>query len=289
MIRRLYTLHEATKAEGGGSEFADQIDVRGLGDLVLQPERPVSGVDEQAAEPRVLEILSGSHRGREDAGLFAARAGEGLGPGDGHHRVVLLTFQRRVGRLHPGQDLAHDEWLAALGQGQSNGVDIGRAPDIAGLDSLEDRVLLLSLGHQTQRALPTMVSVVVDPSLTQHATTESPLRLAMLPMVILVGRLLAEIECMGRGPQADHRAARLHIVDDVLHLIVRQIAEPGGDNHQVGCVESLESGDVVVLVGVDLTAGGVDREQDRTFETVAVGQNLAELGQALLGDTPRRR
>ena len=50
---------------------------------------------------------------------------------------------------------------------------------------------------------------------------------------------------MRGGAEADDRLARLDIVGDVLHLVVGQIAEARGDDHQVGGLECFEAGDVV--------------------------------------------
>src|SRR5262249_44637966 len=85
-----------------------------------------------------------------------------------------------------------------------------------------------------------------------------------------------------RGAEADDGAAGFDVVGEVLHLVVRQVAEPGGDDHQVGRVEGGEAGDVVIAVRVDGAVVG-DGEQDDALEAVAGGGDFGELGQGLLG------
>ena len=60
--------------------------------------------------------------------------------------------------------------------------------------------------------------------------------------------------------QANDRLARLQIILDVLHLIVRQSAEARQDDHQIGFVERLKAGNVVVLVRIDIAGLWIDLE-----------------------------
>ena len=101
--------------------------------------------------------------------------------------------------------------------------------------------------------------------------------------VLGVGLARLDVEGVRRGPQADDRLARLDVVDDVLHLVVGQVAEAGEDDHQVGRLERLQAGDVVVAVGVDRAVLGIDGEQDGAVEAVVLGQDLGQLRQRLLG------
>ena len=88
---------------------------------------------------------------------------------------------------------------------------------------------------------------------------------------------------MGRRPHADDRPARFDILDDVLHLLVGQVAEARGDNHQVGRLEALPGrGCCRVWLG-SIVPSLVDGEQHGAFETVMLGQDLAQLRQRLLG------
>ena len=64
---------------------------------------------------------------------------------------------------------------------------------------------------------------------------------------------------MGGGAHAEHRPARLQVIVDELHLLVRKIAEAGGDDHQVGGPERFQAGDVVMKIGIDQTGLRIDR------------------------------
>ena len=78
---------------------------------------------------------------------------------------------------------------------------------------------------------------------------------------------------MGRRAHSDHRPAALHIVHNVLHLIVRQIAKPGKEDHQVGSFEMFQARDI----GVDVRADGpilrIDGKQDDAGKPMALCQD----------------
>ena len=60
------------------------------------------------------------------------------------------------------------------------------------------------------------------------------------------------------------------------------------DDHQIGRVESLQAGNVTVLIGIDLAAARVDFEQYRAGKAMMIGQDLRQLRQILPRiDTPR--
>ena len=92
-----------------------------------------------------------------------------------------------------------------------------------------------------------------------------------------------EVEGVRRGAHADDRLARLDVIDDVLHLLVGQIAEAREDDHQVGRLERLQAGDVVVAGSGLIVPSLVDGEQHGALEAVMLGQDLGQLRQGLLG------
>ena len=65
----------------------------GLGrDRGFQSDAPVAGVDEQAPDAFLLEIVAVTQGGGEDAGRLAGRAREGLDPRHGHGRFSRVRF-----------------------------------------------------------------------------------------------------------------------------------------------------------------------------------------------------
>ena len=138
-----------------------------------------------------------------------------------------------------------------------------------------------ALGDDPARALLAVAAVVADPGLAQHLPAEAAVPLLALPAVAGVGLAPLDVEGVRRRPQADDRPARLDVVDDVLHLVVGQVAEAGEEDHQVGRLERLQAGDVVATVGVDRPVL-VDREQHRALEAVMLREDLRQLRQRLL-------
>ena len=65
----------------------------------------------------------------------------------------------------------------------------------------------------------------------------------------------------------------------MLHLLVGQFPKAGEDQHQVGRIERLETGNVGLVLGIDFTGFGVDREEDRAVEAVMRRQDLRHHGQ----------
>ena len=88
---------------------------------------------------------------------------------------------------------------------------------------------------------------------------------------------------MGGGAEADDGFAGLHEVGDVLRLCVRQDAPAGEENHHVGGLQGLQSGNIVTNAGIDDAGGGVDGEEDGAFEAMLAGEDFRELGQGLCG------
>ena len=68
----------------------------------------------------------------------------------------------------------------------------------------------------------------------------------------------------------------------MLHLLVGEVAKPGGDHHQIGRFELLEAGDVVVGVGIDQAVGRIDRKHHGAVEAVVAGEDLRQLREGLL-------
>ena len=145
--------------------------------------------------------------------------------------------------------------------------------------------MILGVGRdQAPGALMAMVAVMVDPRLSEHLPAKALRHFftSLLPAVVRVGLPFGHVEGMGRRPQTDHRLAGPEIVVDLLHLLVGQVAEPGGDHHQVGHTQRLEAGNVGGGVGADLTRRWIDRIEHGAGETVVPGENLRQLRERLL-------
>ena len=139
-------------------------------------------------------------------------------------------------------------------------------------------------GQKPARALAAVAAVMADPGLAEHLPAEA-LREALatvIPTPAAVGPPLGDVEGVGCRPHRHDRLARLQEGVDVLHLLVGKVAKPRGDHHQVGRVELLEAGDVVVGVGVDLAGGRVNRKHDGAIEAVVAGEDLRQLRKSLL-------
>ena len=141
-------------------------------------------------------------------------------------------------------------------------------------------------GDEAEGALLAVVAVVIDPLFTEHEPAEAVGPLLLLAPVAVavvgVGPVFGHVEGMRGRPHSDHRLAGPQVVVDVLHLLVGQVAEPGGDHHQVGIVEGLEAGDVLLLVGIDLARRRIDGVEHRAVEAVVGGEDPAQLGEGLL-------
>src|SRR5262245_13896335 len=97
-------------------------------------------------------------------------------------------------------------------------------------------MVFLSLGEDAAGALGGMLTVMADPGFAENLTAEA-LGVGFVVGVVGVFRVgLAgfDVESVGGGADADDRLAGLQIGDDVLHLIVGQVAKAGENHHQVG-------------------------------------------------------
>src|SRR5713226_8057869 len=83
-IRRLAPFYKAIAAERARMEFSHTIYL-GLGRyLIIQADRPVTGIDQKPAKPLACEILGCAHGGREHSARLISPAPIRLSPGNGH-------------------------------------------------------------------------------------------------------------------------------------------------------------------------------------------------------------
>jgi hypothetical protein len=88
---------------------------------------------------------------------------------------------------------------------------------------------------------------------------------------------------VSRGPHSDDGLARVHIVGDVLHLIVRQIAEASEEHERIGGRQRLKARYVVADVRIHHARSGVGGEQNRAPEAMVRAEDPRELWESLLG------
>ena len=102
-----------------------------------------------------------------------------------------------------------------------------------------------------------MVPVMVDPGLPKDQPPKSlrPFLLvtSVVETVVGIGAVLCHVEGMGCRSHADDGATTLEIVIDFFHLFVGQVPEPGGNHHEFCIPQSLKAGNILLLVGGDLT------------------------------------
>lgn len=100
MIGRLDAFFVGAKSVEGGIVSANVVDVAFLGDAVFHFQRPIAGVDKEAAKSLTKQVHGGSHSSAEDAVDVAGLAGVCPGPSEGHEGCFQFD---RVGRFHAGQ------------------------------------------------------------------------------------------------------------------------------------------------------------------------------------------
>ena len=139
--------------------------------------------------------------------------------------------------------------------------------------------------HQPAGALLPVVAVMADPHLSQHQPAKAALPGLLLSAVAVVVVGICRVGDAGKGvgrrPHADNRLAGLEIGVNMPHLLLRQLAEAGGDHHQIGVAERLKARDIRLLVGIDLPGFGIDRKHYPAVEAMPVGQDLGQLRQGL--------
>src|SRR5579875_254040 len=111
-----------------------------------------------------------------------------------------------------------------------------------------------------QGALLSVLSMMLDPGFTEHKASEASIW--SIPTVLGVSRTGFEVKSVRCRPYADHRFPGVHIIDYMLHLTVRQIAEASKEHHQIGRVECFQARDVVKLLGIDITRFAIYSKQD---------------------------
>ena len=92
-VRRTDSFAMTPGAERQRLIVADEFDIGRCRNSVVEPSRPKDGVDRHAAGSLAEKVLSVGKRRSEDAGVFAVGFVDAR-PGDRHHRVVLLAYDR---------------------------------------------------------------------------------------------------------------------------------------------------------------------------------------------------
>ena len=84
------------------------------------------------------------------------------------------------------------------------------------------------------------------------------------------------VEGMRGRSQADDRLARFDVIDNMLHLLVRQFAKAGEDHQQVGRIEGFQPRDVL-RAGIDEAGLRIDGKEHRALAAVMDGEDLGQL------------
>src|SRR5690606_9948580 len=71
----------------------------------------------------------------------------------------------------------------------------------------------------------------------------------------------------------DYSFARTPVVIKILHLIIRKLAEPHHQYHQVCRLKEVKPGDIRLKLGVDFSSLRIDREKYRAFESMVFGHD----------------
>src|SRR5579864_361570 len=123
-------------------------------------------------------------------------------------------------------------------------VDVGGAPDFAIRYAAQNGMLLLARRDDAARALLSMTAVMRYPGLAQHLAAEAAIPFLAVPGVALIILAGGQLETVRGGTHADDGSARFDVADDVLQLLVGQVEPAHEDDHQVGCIQGFEAGDV---------------------------------------------
>ena len=123
-----------------------------------------------------------------------------------------------------------------------------------------------------------------DPRLAEHllAIPARPFLRVVTELRVRARRLAVVGERMRRGAERDDRLARIHVIDEVLHLVIGPLAKAQQHDAKVGAIERLHARLVVLRAGIDRAGFRVDGKQDRAFEAMPLREDLAQLRQPFL-------
>ena len=120
-----------------------------------------------------------------------------------------------------------------------------------------------------------MFAVVIDPFFPENFQPE------LRPFEVT--RLRIAGKGVGRGAHSDDRLARVEKLGKVRNLIFGELAKTCPDDHEIGRIERLGPGNVLLKRRVDVAALGINREKDGAVETVLLTQDLCQHRESLLG------
>ena len=184
-------------------------------------------------------------------------------------------------RIEPGPGARDGRWRGAAGAPHRHRL----APKSPGRRCHAGSDSCLRLNKDGTSALAAMIAMMCHPCLAQHLASEAALPAFNLAVPGVTRVRLAGVDCKSvrRGSDANDRPPGFHVVDDPLHLVVRQAAKSSEQNQEIGLFECLEAGDVAPLMRIDGAVAWVDREQDRAIEALTIGEDLRQLRQHFFG------
>ena len=276
-VGRLDPVAATIATEGGGVIGADEGDVGFRFDGFLETDGPETRVEEDTAVTVVEDVFGGTVGAGEDATFFSGGTFVGASPGTGDGWLVF-----GVGGVsaHAADDLGHC---------QDDAVGFGVGEVAAGLNvsvfhAAEDGVLFV-LGNEVEAGAALVVlAVVTGPGFAENLAAESEFVVLAFEIGVVfgVGTVRGDSETVRCRAQTHDGAAAFEVGDEGFHLFIGPVLEAGKDDHEVGGVEGVHPGDVVVAE-FDGAGLGVRAEEDGAFEAVAFGEDAGEGGKRFLG------
>src|SRR5690606_19447135 len=160
-----------------------------------------------------------------------------------------------------------------------NSVYIRWTPDIG--HALQDGMCGMGLVDNGPCSFASVVAVVAYPGLSKDnfAKTVFPSRHVALEIVFgVLVFFISVVKGVGSRSKANYRFASHEVVIDVAHLLGRELAEPRGDEHQVGIFQVMEAWDVGLLVRIDFSALRIEGKQHGTSKPETRCQDLCQHG-----------
>ena len=212
------------------------------------------------------------------------------GPGHRHGRGIdgLLDLVGRpflpvVGRFVPGLHALQHEAAQEHGgiRGRIRFIHVAVAKDL--LHAAEQRAGGGSRLHHGPGGLDFVTPPVANPGFAEHGLAETAREAAVLaiPGILVPAAAGGEVERVGRRAQSDQWYAAFERAHELGHGLVGPDTETQRHDDDIRRLEGGGIGQRLLVVRVD-GAVGVEREQHRALEAMALAEDLRQHGQRFL-------
>ena len=152
-------------------------------------------------------------------------------------------------------------------------------------NTTKNRMVSLAADHCRQGCFLLEFAIMCNPGIAQNllAKPTQPSLALKIPILIgasAVGRITKRMGCISN---TQNRFPSIDIINDMLHVCIRQFTKAGKHYHKICAFKSFQTGDIIRLVGIDEPGYRINRKQHGAFVSMMLRKDLGKHAHPFLG------